>query len=415
MTNCKNSPPSLFLSGMTDPGSSSGAPPPSSPGAPSMPVQCSSCIVCGGTAASGLGPPLCSNCRLPPTPAIDAPMATPSVSRIPVPQPLPVPLAEPPYHFHVPWRRISSPNDIRRFDASTSGRHFLGFIAALSHSVCGRKLSDPVPSPLSDTVIGLLSLLQTLTRWIDEFPPLAHALRICNPAYRFWHARLTDKGYDLVLALLAQYDELRPAADELLPYLLDSFGNVYRIDYGNAHENNFAAFLYCLARLGLIKEEDYPALVLGVFSTYLDLMRRLQIIYNLKPDGGHGGWALDDYHFLPFIFGSAQLIDHKYMKPNSIHNDDILDYFSTDYMYLACVAFVKKVKKGVFAEHSFMLDGISGAASWKKVNIGMLRLYKGEVLEQVSIMKHFLFGSLIRWYLRIPPMAFPILVFCPNF
>ncbi|KAG6531407.1 hypothetical protein ZIOFF_005213 [Zingiber officinale] len=328
---------------MTDPGSSSGAPPPSSPGPPSMPVQCPSCIVCGGTAASGLGTPLCSNCRLTPTPAIDAPMATPSISRIPVPQPLPVPRAEPPYHFHVPWRRISSPDDIRRFDASTSGRHFLGFIAALSHSVCGRKLSDPVPSPLSDTVVGLLSLLQTLTRWIDD-----------------------------------QYDELRPAADELLPYLLDSFGNVYRIDYGNAHENNFAAFLYCLARLGLIKEEDYPALVLRVFSTYLDVMRRLQIIYNLKPDGGHGVLAIDDYHFLPFIFGSAQLIDHKYMKPNSIHNDDILDYFSNDYMYLACVAFVNKVKKGVFAEHSFMLDGFSEAASWKKVNIGMLRLYKGE-------------------------------------
>lgn len=125
--------------------------------------------------------------------------------------------------------------------------------------------------------------------------------------------------------------------------------------------------------------------------------------------------ALDDYHFLPFLFGSAQLIGHKYMKPKSIHNQDILDHFSNDFMYLACVAFVKKVKKGVFAENSPMLDGISRAASWDKVNSGMLKLYKGEVLEKVPIMQHFLFGSLIRWYLRIPPMVFPILVFRPNF
>lgn len=363
------------------------------------PLPPSVCCACGSPTASVASPPPWTD--IPPAyrpiraPAINAPSQTNAIILAPVPQPLPVPPASPPYHFETPTKRISSPDDLRRFHSSAAGRHFLGFVAALCHSVRGRKLSDPVP-PLPQTLTSLLSLLQTLTSWIDEIPPLPHPARYGNPAYRSWHARLSAEAPALLLPILPS-EELLPAVDELLPYLLDSFGNASRIDYGTGHETNFAAFLYCLARLGLIREEDYPALVTRVFVAYLEIMRRLQTTYCLEPAGSHGVWGLDDYHFLPFIFGSAQLIDHKYMKPKSIHNQDILDNFSHEYMYLTCVAFVKKVKKGVFAEHSPMLDDISAVPTWSKVNSGMLKMYKAEVLEKVPIMQHFLFGSLIKW------------------
>lgn len=97
---------------------------------------------------------------------------------------------------------------------------------------------------------------------------------------------------------------------ELSKYFGHCFGDAQRIDYGSGHELNFVMFLFCLDKLGKFTPEDDKALVLRVFHNYLELMRHIQKQYWLEPAGSHGVWGLDDYQFLPFLWGSAQLLSN---------------------------------------------------------------------------------------------------------
>ena len=93
------------------------------------------------------------------------------------------------------------------------------------------------------------------------------------------------------------------------PYWLTSFGSFVRMDYGTGHETSFALLLLCLALLRFVAPEPRVErqLALVAFPRYMRLCWRLQDVYRLEPAGSHGVWGLDDYVFLSYLFGSAQL------------------------------------------------------------------------------------------------------------
>ncbi|KAI7825109.1 Phosphotyrosyl phosphatase activator [Gamsiella multidivaricata] len=295
-----------------------------------------------------------------------------------------------PGEFVVPRKEILTKEDLELFHASPTYANLFEFLEALNESVVG--VVSTADCYESEVVKGMLETLDLVNDVTEEYPPeTGHESRFGNPAFR--------KFYDQVCLSAPEWMEKlvtpKEAVPEVTKYFVECWGNRKRIDYGTGHEASFLAWLYCFDKLGLIKQEDYKAVVIKVFFKYIEVMRNLQFAYWLEPAGSHGVWGLDDYHFLPFLFGSAQLRGHKYIRPKSIHDNDIVSEFAKDYMYLSCVKFINSVKTASLRWHSPMLDDISAVKTWEKVNSGMIKMYKAEVFGKLPIMQHFLFGSLL--------------------
>ncbi|CAK7223260.1 Serine/threonine-protein phosphatase 2A activator 2 [Sporothrix curviconia] len=281
---------------------------------------------------------------------------------------------------------------------------------------------------LSPTVVALMSILDEVEALVYANPPDdTGGSRFGNKRFRGFVDQVRQRApqwHKEKLGLAGgdekdsgdekEKDATVSAIDEASAYLCQAFGNRARIDYGSGHELHFVVWLLCLYQLGLVGRDDMPALVLCVFARYLDVMRLVQTTYYLEPAGSHGVWGLDDYQFLPFLFGAAQLLHHRYITPRAVHQPLTLEQFGDDYLYLGQVRFVNSIKvastAGQLANgssgggsstdnslrwHSPMLDDISAAKTWEKVEGGMRRMFVAEVLRKLPVMQHFLFGSLV--------------------
>lgn len=328
------------------------------------------------------------------------------VNPMPVPATPPAPPRPDPatLNFTIPTRRILSPQDHQLFLSSPTYNLILSFIFGLSESVVDRPISSVKDTDLSPTVKSILTILDEADALCQDSPPDDQGgSRFGNKTFRVfldkvkqrspaWHATLLNPNPPNPII-----PNPTAATTELSAYLTQSFGSRRRIDYGSGHELNFAMWLLSLFQLSLLQRADFPALVLRVFTRYLAVMRRVQSTYYLEPAGSHGVWGLDDYQFLPFLWGASQLAHHAVITPRAIHQELLLEEYGGEFLYLGQVAFVNSTKtvRGL-RWHSPMLDDISGArGGWGKIEAGMRRMFVSEVLGKLPVMQHFLFGSLV--------------------
>ncbi|KAG5884747.1 hypothetical protein JTB14_029228 [Gonioctena quinquepunctata] len=293
--------------------------------------------------------------------------------------------------FVTPTKMVRNVDDMLLWDKSEAYFEYLGFLYAINDSIKG--MSNATGSAnASEAVDNVMSILEAISHWIDEIPPVQQPQRFGNVSFREWYNKLKNEAIPLIQSIFPE--SLYRAVPEIMVYLVEGFGNVTRIDYGTGHELSFVMFLCSLFKIGYLKTEDKPALACKIFVRYMDLVRKLQITYRMEPAGSHGVWSLDDYQFVPFIWGSAQFIGNMKFEPTCFLKESIVNAHARENMFLSCIQYINQVKSGPFAEHSNQLWSISGVSGWSKINAGLMRMYKVEVLGKFPLVQHIYFGSL---------------------
>ncbi|XP_056647023.1 serine/threonine-protein phosphatase 2A activator-like [Diorhabda sublineata] len=302
-------------------------------------------------------------------------------------------------------KMVKNIGDMQRWEKSEAYKEFFGFICTVNISIKAKSNSAGSKNA-SESVNKICELLEVLDKWIDEIPPINQPQRFGNQAYRKWHSRLEGEISQLLQNLLPE--PLHKSIIEIKIYLIEGFGNSTRIDYGTGHELSFLLFLCALFKIGYLQINDQVAIACKVFVRYLELVRKLQITYHMEPAGSRGVWSLDDYQFVPFIWGSSQFMETGCWETTCFLNPNIVDKYANEYMFLSCIQYINSVKTGPFPEHSNQLWSISAVSSWSKINTGLLKMYKDEVLAKFPLVQHIYFGSIFTLKPFTVPVASPL-------
>lgn len=287
-------------------------------------------------------------------------------------------------------KKIFTHPDLYDFLHCTTYKTLVGFIELLGSSIQGTHETPPdclTLSPLLDAMDSMQKFIgfdlneSTTSRYFY----LHSNFRYGNPKFRNWHAKMVGILETKVSFLSVEFRE----------YFCASFGNLERLDYGTGHELHFICSLYCLYTELQLEHAELKFLVLVLFKKYLMLVHSLLRTYLLEPAGSHGVWGLDDYHFLPYLFGASQAIGHPHLRPKSMFNPDAVTVFKDTNLYFLMIAFLSETKRFSLKWNSPMLNDISQINDWKRIHDGLLRMYIGEILGKLPIMQHFLFGTVL--------------------
>lgn len=296
---------------------------------------------------------------------------------------------QPKFKFVEPQKLMKTPTDMNIWEKSEAYYDLFGFINSVCMSIQGRSLKYDVQ--ISPVVQNIINVLDKLEKLAIQTPPVDQPSRFGNVAFRTWYQKLQTNAEQFIKELLP--DHLHEALPELIPYFMDSFGNSTRIDYGTGHELSFIFFLMALFKIEALTKSDELTVAIKVFDKYLNFVRKLQVTYRLEPAGSQGVWSLDDYQFIPFIWGSAQLIGTD-IEPVKFVEPETIEKYRKDYMFISCIDYILQVKTGHIAEHSNQLWSISAVSSWSKICTGLIKMYQKEVLSKFPVIQHVLFGSI---------------------
>lgn len=237
-------------------------------------------------------------------------------------------------------------------------------------------------------------------------------------AFRDWFDCMKEACKNFVDNELAQNHSEQLKA-ELFHYISESFGNRMRIDYGTGHELYFIIFTMGLVNIIETQSGDFGSTseqILKTTSTsrlasfvkehgwdihalfshkYLRLCRRIQTKFRLEPAGSRGVYNMDDFQFLPFLFGAAQLSGVKYIQTTDFYLPEQVDMFKNDFIFFEAVDFILNNKRGPFNEHSYTLWCLTNLGPWESIYRRIKMKFTNDILGPFPIVQHFLFGDYV--------------------
>ena len=114
--------------------------------------------------------------------------------------------------------------------------------------------------------------------------------------------------------------------------------------------------------------------------------------YNIEPAGSLGIYAIDDYHFLPFLFGSAQLVGTNYKF------DELFMEKNINLIYAEALSFCVKHKCRIvetpFSRHSRIIYELKDK-KWEEVNEIVHLMVMEKIFQRNVVMQHFKFSSFL--------------------
>nr|XP_016942278.1 serine/threonine-protein phosphatase 2A activator [Drosophila suzukii] len=297
-----------------------------------------------------------------------------------------------------PVKQVRSFEDLDRWARSQAYHDTIAYINHTSRAIQGHRLTRDLDFPVSTQMRRLCEIFDGLEHLLVEHSPKADDSNISVPAghvrirsYRIWMEHM----FQLVFSKL---DEAIKAnckhINELGQYLRRSFGNSSSLDIGPANELMFLFFLCGLFRSGILEAQDTVAAALLLFDRYTHLVRRVISTYSLQITKDPM-CSIDDYCFLPYLWGAAQLSIDSPFSPMQCDQAKVLDCHRHDYMMLDLVDHLQKSRGGQLSQVAFQLWSLLSVPTWPQVYRGLERNYIDNVLSSFETVEQVIFCELM--------------------
>ncbi|KMZ09964.1 serine/threonine-protein phosphatase 2A activator [Drosophila simulans] len=302
-----------------------------------------------------------------------------------------------------PVKQVRSLEDLDRWVRSQAYYDIIAYISNTSKAIQGHRLTQAFP--VTEQMRRLGEIFDGLEQLIVEHTPKMEDSNLALPfgqvrskAYRTWMRQM----YQHVFSKLDEAINVNcKHINELGQYLRRSFGNANTLDFGPANELMFLFFLCGLFRAGILLAKDTVAAALMLFNRYVNVVRRLISTYGLTI-AKDPACTIEDYYFLPYLWGAAQLSLNSPFSPMQCEQGKIMDSYRQDYMMLEIIDHLQKTRSGPLSRVALQLWSILSIPTWPQVYRGLNRNYVDHVLSSFGTVEQAIFCELMSFEAVVP-------------